>query len=1367
MKKLHFNKTIRIEITQSYVLINCSTVYDEDQLNTKISINLESIKNIHLLKDFDGEVKKISISLSYDLNKKSNTDYQVFEPFNEVKLDEKQMIFNVKYIKNYSLPKKMISHLDNEFNIFEYLGGLKPLIPFVSLINGIYENKKINSICRIEKNKYLKGFIFDIFYVLNKFCQEKLKIQNKNTYTPKTEDKLKKYLIFILYLTFQIDSEIIPEEIITLINENNENDENKINDNNNDFNQIKLFISNYKLNSIIKSFIAFYKEYSGEKIIDKMNENNNNIINFDDKKEIEKILLNNKYNLNQLYRHYIKELFIYNRYWSNKELFFGKDNNINNDINIINNINNNSININNNNNIIINNNNNNIIDIKNNSNINKNKNIYNNNINNNDNINNIKNNNIIINTNINNNNINNNDIININNSNNYFNNNNKNNIINNNINYNNNNSININIININNKNSSSINNNNNSINNNININDNNNINNNNKLKYKQLSYYTRNYQQPIMYPILEFNRIYPKFSEFTGNIFVNESENKNNIEMINYDFNLKKNNFIKNLNTIWNNNNMEECCLIKKLYHVKGKITTFDDNETNTFKILFIANSSSKEGSKCTSFNKGQNPNNLCLGSVFPCLEKEFNNKILIKSNNILFMLVRYYHRKKSGLEIFTFNPYKSYYFNFKDIIDINKNIILKAFNNNKDFDSTEKKGKIFMYYNINYRSIISPMILDDKIKLRKLSYFYNNYDLLTIINIFSNRSFKDLFQYPIFPMLYKPYYEAIGLSDKFITSKKKNEELFKAFNFLKDKNKIITEERDLSKHIGLQKVNKNSIIRIDNYYKTLASNFIGKNKNNGPPKNNKDVPSLISALITDISLFKKFFSSNFSTSDYLIRIIPYCFNALEFNAKYGFDSFKIFRSIEGMIDENTKDEEDLRELIPELYYLPELFFNKNGINLGTMMEGIKVNDVNLTGKNQDDQNDNILKYKYISSLKNLLESVEINLDKWIKLIFGEKPKYFDYRKNKIPYFQESRYFIFDIEQKEKDKEIKQNYEDALLNCYKLGINPNPIYEEKDPKIINKSAAFKIIEKFNLEQFQKEHKSFENINNLDKSFEYKSFYIINESYYKTMKTKIKIDIINLINKAKEYLTKKETKETKKKKEIPPINFKDGTVCFEGNKLGDVKITLLNGKDEIIKTKILRDHSSIIKYIDYNKRLNLFLSYSLDGFINIYTFPKYKLVRTIKVIKFSTDILKMVVLISNPFPMIFTYDSKNMYTLTINGDLITKQNLENIGKENEIIIIPCIDKDFGIMNDFIYIKKNQKEEIYKYEFPTLELTILEQKDKKKISKLIEPLNIDEKEDSKILKTSSQFKEDENENESKNYKTGKDINKNYCC
>ena len=80
-----------------------------------------------------------------------------------------------------------------------------------------------------------------------------------------------------------------------------------------------------------------------------------------------------------------------------------------------------------------------------------------------------------------------------------------------------------------------------------------------------------------------------------------------------------------------------------------------------------------------------------------------------------------------------------------------------------------------------------------------------------------------------------------------------------------------------------------------------------------------------------------------------------------------------------------------------------------------------------------------------------------------------------------------------------------------------------------------------------------------------------------------------------------------------------------------------------------------------------------------------------------------------------------------------------------------------------MISFILKKSKKLKKRKKYEFPTF----LEQKVEKKISKLIEPLNIDKKEDSKILKTSSQFKEDENENESKNYKTGKDINKNYCC
>ena len=120
-------------------------------------------------------------------------------------------------------------------------------------------------------------------------------------------------------------------------------------------------------------------------------------------------------------------------------------------------------------------------------------------------------------------------------------------------------------------------------------------------------------------------------------------------------------------------------------------------------------------------------------------------------------------------------------------------------------------------------------------------------------------------------------------------------------------------------------------------------------------------------------------------------------------------------------------------------------------------------------------------------------------------------------------------------------------------------------------------------------------------------------------------------------------------------------------------------------------KILTDHSKQIKYIDYNPRLNLFVSYSLDGFINIYTFPKCKLVRAIKVhdLTKADSILKKVVLISNPFPMIFTYDSKNMYTITLNGDLIKEKDMiKNNYQINEIN--PCIDKNCGLVNYCVFV-----------------------------------------------------------------------------
>ena len=118
-------------------------------------------------------------------------------------------------------------------------------------------------------------------------------------------------------------------------------------------------------------------------------------------------------------------------------------------------------------------------------------------------------------------------------------------------------------------------------------------------------------------------------------------------------------------------------------------------------------------------------------------------------------------------------------------------------------------------------------------------------------------------------------------------------------------------------------------------------------------------------------------------------------------------------------------------------------------------------------------------------------------------------------------------------------------------------------------------------------------------------------------------------------------------------------------------------------------KILTNHTKEIKYIDFNGRLKILLSYSFDDFINIYIFPKFKLINVIDINSFRNEddknIFDEVVLISFPFPSIICHNKNYIYNLTINGDLIKFQKLE----ENDKIVY-SIDKNLGIVEDKIEI-----------------------------------------------------------------------------
>ena len=128
--------------------------------------------------------------------------------------------------------------------------------------------------------------------------------------------------------------------------------------------------------------------------------------------------------------------------------------------------------------------------------------------------------------------------------------------------------------------------------------------------------------------------------------------------------------------------------------------------------------------------------------------------------------------------------------------------------------------------------------------------------------------------------------------------------------------------------------------------------------------------------------------------------------------------------------------------------------------------------------------------------------------------------------------------------------------------------------------------------------------------------------------------------------------------------------------------------------KIEQIKYLYNHSKEIKYIDFNSRLNLLLSYSLDNFINIYIYPKLKLINAIDTNEFKDEKDKNyfdeVALLSFPFPSIICHNKEYIYMLSINGELIKYEILEEGDK-----IVFSIDKNLGIAEDEVKIFREGK------------------------------------------------------------------------
>lgn len=216
-----------------------------------------------------------------------------------------------------------------------------------------------------------------------------------------------------------------------------------------------------------------------------------------------------------------------------------------------------------------------------------------------------------------------------------------------------------------------------------------------------------------------------------------------------------------------------------------------------------------------------------------------------------------------------------------------------------------------------------------------------SNFHYLMLVNTMAGRTFNDLTQYPVFPWVLADY---------------TSEEL--------DLNNPAS-FRDLSKPMGAQSSTRAADFAMR--YKSLAE--IGETPFH----------------------YGTHYSSAMIVSSYLIRLPPFVESFILLQGGNFDHPDRLFFSIEGAWTSASRDNgSDVRELIPEFFYLPDFLTNINGYNFGVRQgKGGRVDNVILPPWAKGDPK------IFIAKNREALESpyVSQRLHQWIDLVFGYKQR--------------------------------------------------------------------------------------------------------------------------------------------------------------------------------------------------------------------------------------------------------------------------------------------------------------------------------------------------------------------------------------
>ncbi|KAF8412352.1 hypothetical protein HHK36_000314 [Tetracentron sinense] len=210
-----------------------------------------------------------------------------------------------------------------------------------------------------------------------------------------------------------------------------------------------------------------------------------------------------------------------------------------------------------------------------------------------------------------------------------------------------------------------------------------------------------------------------------------------------------------------------------------------------------------------------------------------------------------------------------------------------------------------------------------------------SNFEYLMQLNTLAGRSYNDITQYPVFPWILSDYSSrTLDLTNP-------------------------SSYRDLSKPVGA--LNSDRMKKFQERYSSFDDPIIPKFH------------------------YGSHYSSAGTVLYYLVRVEPFTTLSIQLQGGKFDHADRMFSDISTTWNGVLEDMSDVKELVPELFYLPEILTNGNSIDFGTTQLGGKLDSVRLPpwAENPVD-----FMHKHRMALES--EHVSAHLHEWIDLIFGQ-----------------------------------------------------------------------------------------------------------------------------------------------------------------------------------------------------------------------------------------------------------------------------------------------------------------------------------------------------------------------------------------